>query len=155
MEKYEIDKESNSVVVSVNPKIFPLEVIYSAAYVFLDKSYIMMDGDPQENILVQLKAKNDNEDLHLLALEFNNELISYAVYVVQAARSSEIRKAIVQRALATIEESTERFEIEKLDDDFEPIEDPLGISKPWTEESAKGLKPIEDMKSDECVKTDE
>jgi hypothetical protein len=57
MENFEIDKESNSVVVSVNPKIFPLEVIYSAAYVFLDRAYIMIDGDPQEDILVQLKTK--------------------------------------------------------------------------------------------------
>jgi len=150
VEKFEIDKESNSVVISVNPKIFPLEVIYSAAYVFLDKAYVMMDGNPQENIAVQLKAKDNGEDLQSLALEFNNELVSYAVYVVQAARTSEIRKAIVQRALATIEE----YDI-KLEDEFEPIEDPLGIAKPWTEESAKGLKPIEEMKSEECVKADE
>lgn len=143
MEKFEIDKGSNSVVVSVNPKIFPLEVIYSAAYVFLDRAYIMMDGNPQENILVQLKAKNNNEDLQSLALEFNNELVSYAVYVVQAARSSEIRKVIVQRALGTIEESIERPEIEKLsEEELEPIEDPLGISKPWTPESEKGIKPV-------------
>lgn len=150
MEKFEIDKESNSVVISVNPKIFPLEVIYSAAYVFLDKAYVMMDGNPQENIAVQLKAKNSGEDLQSLALEFNNELVSYSVYVVQAARTSEIRKAIVQRALATIEESDI-----KLEEEFEPIEDPLGIAKPWTEESAKGLKPIEEMKSEECAKADE
>ena len=150
MEKFEIDKESNSVVISVNPKIFPLEVIYSAAYVFLDKAYVMMDGNPQENIAVQLKAKNSGEDLQSLALEFNNELVSYSVYVVKAARTSEIRKAIVQRALATIEESDI-----KLEEEFEPIEDPLGIAKPWTEESAKGLKPIEEMKSEECAKADE
>jgi His-Xaa-Ser system protein HxsD len=150
VEKFEIDKESNSVVISVNPKIFPLEVIYSAAYVFLDKAYVMMDGNPQENIAVQLKAKNSGEDLQSLALEFNNELVSYSVYVVQAARTSEIRKAIVQRALATIEESDI-----KLEEEFEPIEDPLGIAKPWTEESAKGLKPIEEMKSEECAKADE
>ena len=150
MEKFEIDKESNSVVISVNPKIFPLEVIYSAAYVFLDKAYVMMDGNPKENIAVQLKAKNSGEDLQSLALEFNNELVSYSVYVVQAARTSEIRKAIVQRALATIEESDI-----KLEEEFEPIEDPLGIAKPWTEESAKGLKPIEEMKSEECAKADE
>jgi His-Xaa-Ser system protein HxsD len=150
VEKFEIDKESNSVVISVNPKIFPLEVIYSASYVFLDKAYVMMDGNPQENIAVQLKAKNSGEDLQSLALEFNNELVSYSVYVVQAARTSEIRKAIVQRALATIEESDI-----KLEEEFEPIEDPLGIAKPWTEESAKGLKPIEEMKSEECAKADE
>lgn len=142
MGKFEIDKESNSVIVSVNPKIFPLEVIYSAAYVFLDKVYIMMDGDPQANISVQLKAKNSSEDLQSLALEFNNELVSYAVYVVQAARTSEIRKTIVQRALATIEESAELDEIDE-SEAFEPIGDPLGIAKPWTPESAKGIKSVE------------
>ncbi len=167
MGNFEVDRESNSVIVSVNSKIFPLEVIYSAAYVFLDRVYVMMDGNPQESIVVQLKAKNSNEDLQSLALEFNNELVSYAVYVVQAARTSEIRKAIVQRALATVEEAAEESEeeIEKPEEEgpFEYVEDPLGIAKPWTPESAKGIKPIGDIaekqeekiEGDKCVEADE
>jgi hypothetical protein len=70
-------------------------------------------------------------------------LVSYAVYVVQAARSSQIRGAIVQRALGVIEESIKKPEIEDLsEEELEPIEDPLEISKPWTPESQKGIKPV-------------
>jgi His-Xaa-Ser system protein HxsD len=141
MDNFQVEKESNSVIISVNPKIFPLEVIYSAAYVFLDRAYIMMDGNPQENISVQLKAKSTSEDLQSLGLEFNNELVSYAVYVVQAARSTDIRKAIVERALATVGSSTETND--SLNESTEVIDDPLGISKPWTPASAEGIESVE------------
>lgn len=147
IKNFEIDKKENSVFLSINPKIYPLEVIYSAGYVLLDRTYVILDGNPEEEIIVQLKAKNKKENLEELALDFNNELISYAVYVVQAARTDEIRKAIVERALLTAEEiipkekiPREKIEEEKEEEESDWIDDPLGIAKPWTPESAKGIK---------------
>ena len=140
---FEIDKKENSAFILLNPKIYPLEVIYSAGYVFLDRAYVLLDGDPKTEVIVQLKAKNKSEDLEKLALDFNNELVSYAVYVVQAARTSEIRKAIVERALLSVEDTTHKEE--KKVKETEWIDDPLGIAKPWTPESAKGVSSIEDL----------
>jgi hypothetical protein len=113
-------------------------------------------------------VKNKSENLEELALDFNNELISYAVYVVQAARTDEIRKAIVERALLTVEdimpkeesfprgskkeEVCEECEEEKEKEEEEEadwIDDPLGIAKPWTPESAKGIPSIEDLEEEE------
>jgi His-Xaa-Ser system protein HxsD len=97
----EIDKKGGYLIASVNPKIYPLEVIYSAAYVFLDRAYLLIDGDPEGEIFVQVKPKNKNEDLEKLGNEFNNELLNYSVYVVQAVRNQPLRKAIIERALMT------------------------------------------------------
>jgi His-Xaa-Ser system protein HxsD len=97
----EIDKKGEYLIVSVNPKIYPLEIIYSAAYVFLDRAYLLIDGNPKREIFVQMKPKNKNEDMEKLGNEFNNELVNYAVYVVQAVRNQPLRKAIIERALVT------------------------------------------------------
>ena len=131
MKNYSLDEKDKSVLIKINSNIYPLEVIYSAAYVFLDRAYVIIDsGDSKEEILVQLKAKEPKQDLEEIAQSFNNELVSYAVYVVQAARSSSIRQAIVEAALSPVKETEES----------EFIEDPLGIAKPWTPEAAKGLE---------------
>ena len=141
MKNFDIDANLKAVTITVNPKIYPLEVVYSAAYTFLDRSYVIIDGDPNEEIFVQLKAKKDDENLELLAQNFNNELVSYAVYVVQAARTSAVRQAIVERALKTV-----GIVEEEIGEDFDYVEDPLGIAKPWTPESAEGLELPEELK---------
>jgi len=105
----ELDRKNKFFIVSVNPKIYPLEVIYSAAYVFLDKAYVLIDGNPDEEIFVQMKPKDKKEDLERLGNEFNNELVNYAFYVVQAVRNQPLRKAIIERALMTnLQEPTEK-----------------------------------------------
>ncbi len=97
----EVGKGGNQIIISINPKVYPLEVIYSAAYVFLDRAYILIDGDPEEEIFVQMKPKDSKMDMEKMGLEFNNELVNYSVYVVQAVRNQPLRKAIIERALLT------------------------------------------------------
>jgi len=147
VQNFEVDMKANAVMISINPKIYPLEVIYSAAYMFLDRAYAVIDGDPETEIIVQLKAKA-KEDLEKMALEFHNELVNYAVYVVQAARTSEIRNAIVKKALAVAGDAEAADEDEQECECNDPVDDPLGISKPWTPESAKGLKIPEGLDAD-------
>jgi His-Xaa-Ser system protein HxsD len=97
----EIDRKNNFLTISVNSKIYPLEIIYSASYVFLDRAYILIDGNPQGKIFIQMKPKSKTENLENLGNDFNNELLNYAVYVVQAVRNQPLRKAIIERALVT------------------------------------------------------
>lgn len=98
MENAEVNGDEG--VVRVNPELFSLSVIYSAAYVFLDKAYFSFGGDPEEEIKVSIKAK-EGEDIIKIIKEFNNELVNYSVYEKQSDRNREIRKAIIERALAT------------------------------------------------------
>ncbi|PLW80693.1 His-Xaa-Ser system protein HxsD [Candidatus Woesearchaeota archaeon] len=99
MEK-NIKIENDKAVLSINPKMYDLEVIYSATYLFLDKSYIILDGDPKKEILVKIKAKK-GKDIEEIAHDFFNELINYSDYKKRADSTRKIRELILQRALAT------------------------------------------------------
>ena len=92
------DEKNGSVIISVNPAIYPLDVIYPAAYVFMDRAYIMIDGDPKDEIFVEMVSK-EGCSLVELAGDFNNELLNYAVYKKQVERNGPIREALITRAL--------------------------------------------------------
>lgn len=96
-----IDKIKGIVFISVNTKIYALESIYSSAYIFLDKAYILIDGDPKKEVIVELKPKKEY-DLEKLGGEFNNELLNYVTYSTLAKKNEEIRKMLLQRALFNV-----------------------------------------------------
>jgi len=121
VDNMEVNKNKNNVIISVNPKIYGLDIIFSAAYIFIDKAYVIVDGDPNEEIIVQLKAKDKKVDLEKLGREFNNELINYTFYGVQTARNMPIRAAIVQKA----------FETQTIKPKEEEMQDLEEIAKPW------------------------
>jgi len=100
IKKSNLSIKKGCVVISLNPKVYPLEAVYSAAYVFLDRAYILLDGDPKKEIFVELKPKN-KEDLEKLGWDFNNELINYADYEARAKKTRKIREVLLQRALIT------------------------------------------------------
>lgn len=128
-----LEIHSDHVIVSVNPKIYNLDIIYSAAYVLMDKAYIVIDGDPEEEIIVEIRAKgkNNNEEL---GRDFNNELINYAVYKAQSAANQEIKETMVKRALMT-NAGSDIVDVE--DDDSSYLDDPEGIAVPWEEKYGK------------------
>jgi len=109
------------ILISINPKIYSLDVIYSAAYALLDKVYIVLDGDPEEEIIAEIRSKG-SQDLKKIGDDFNNELINYSVYKKQSEKNALLRQTILQRALLTNGFNNE------------PTEDPEGILVPWEEE---------------------
>jgi His-Xaa-Ser system protein HxsD len=162
MKNVELFPKEAKAIVNINPKVFPLEVVYAACYVLLDKAYFILDGDPEKEIKVIIRAKDSGikkNELEKIALQLHDELINYATYAVQAARNQGVREAIIKRALATNlggedycpeceEEETlkeKAKEIEMPEDDDLFIKDPEGIAQPWTPEKAKGLKKPDEL----------
>lgn len=88
------------VKIRVNTKLYPLETIYSALYIFLDRAYVLLEGNPKKNVIVNLKPKN-KENLEKIGQEFNNELINYASYKEISERNKETKKILLSRALLT------------------------------------------------------
>jgi len=136
-ENIEIDKKENVVSVTVDPKIYTLDTILSAAYVFIDDAYVVITGDPNQEVVVKLKGKSKC-NLVELGRNFNNELLNYAFYAIQTARTMPIRTAIVQRAFFTqaakpvaSKETTKATKPEKKEPSY--LEDPYGIAKPYKE----------------------
>jgi len=134
----EINKKENKVLISVNPKIYPLDVIYSASYVFIDKNYVFLDGNVKKKIIVELKPKQ-KYDLEKLGREFNNELLKYADFKKRSKQTKQVREMIIQRALFTNDPSLVDEIDSKLDLD-EEFEDPEGIAVPWEEKYGKKSK---------------
>ncbi|MCD6215910.1 MAG: hypothetical protein J7J92_02440 [Candidatus Aenigmarchaeota archaeon] len=91
---------TDHVLVSVNPKIFPMEIIRGASYIVTDEAYVVISGNPNEEIIVELRPKK-NQDLETLGREFNNELLNYYVYVDQSKRNRSLREMIMKRAVLT------------------------------------------------------
>jgi His-Xaa-Ser system protein HxsD len=105
----------------LNPKVYPIETVYSAAYVFLDKAYVFLDGDPEKEILVTLKHK-EGGDLENLRGEFMNELINYADYRQRAKETLRLRELLMQRAMLTnLAETGESEGVESYLGDLEDV----------------------------------
>lgn len=125
MKGIEIAEDGEYAIVSVNPEIYSLPTIYSAAYVFLDRAYVVIDKDAGK-IVVCLKPKDDKEP-EKLGMEFHNELLNYANYSSNVKENNEITKMIVQRALLSADSSLaqdmEDKEIEELIKELEKEED--------------------------------
>ena len=93
-----VNKEKNYVLVSVNPRFYSAEVALSAAYMFLDKCYVLVDGDPQEEIFIELHPKNKT-DLLTLGRMLNSELVNYANQMMSTIRNQDIRDAMLKKFL--------------------------------------------------------
>ncbi|MBN1386385.1 hypothetical protein JW968_05430 [Candidatus Woesearchaeota archaeon] len=93
-----VDREKGRAIIKVNAQIYNKDIVLNAAYVFLDKHYVLIDGNPEDEISVELIPK-DGSDPEKAALEFSNELVNYAEYHAQQERNKSIRDMIVHRAL--------------------------------------------------------
>jgi len=98
-DNFEVDKKNNLVLVSVNPKIFLLPVIFSASYMMMDKAFVVIDGNPELQVVVSLRPKN-KESLEGIARLFNDELINYAVNNSESKKTERLRAEIIKQAFA-------------------------------------------------------
>jgi len=132
MPKSKIKK--GQVELTIDPQLYPLEAVYGAAYVFLDKAYLRLDGNPKKKIIIKIKGKEslDREKLENLAGDFLNELLNYSLRYKISKNNRKIREYIVGTALlSSLAEAPEAEEKEEWE------EDPLGIAVPWEEKHKK------------------
>lgn len=144
-----------TVDVLVDPSVYPLEVVMGAAYVFVDRCFLLLDRTPDGRVKVAFTPKPESTlDAAALAGEFQNELLAQALRARLGERHEKVREALVARALfgAAPEQSPEepapatdaqlglepRF-LPAADDDY--LEDPLGIAVPWEEKYGKDAAP--------------
>jgi len=162
----EINKEEGVVLTKINPKIYSLSVIYTTCYVFVDKAYVHIDGEPEKEITIELKPKKET-NLEEFAREFENELIKNAFYNKQHKESLGVKTLLLKRILAMPDKIAELYvhdkvkdkidkelelieqelESEDLDDDL--FDDPEGIAIPWEEKYGKEQNEPKQGKSEE------
>jgi len=117
----------------VDEAIYPLEAVYGACYLFLDKCYVYLSRPRPSIITVRLTAKESTSaaELDALAGEFGNELLSQSTRLRLSQATARIREyytAAALRAAASapsIDDLLAELESEEL------LEDPLEIMVPW------------------------
>jgi His-Xaa-Ser system protein HxsD len=154
--KNKINLKENQIVFWLNSKTYPLEAVYSAAYVFLDQVYVYLDGDPKKEIIVSLKGKKklNKKQIQALRGEFCNELLNYVLRVEMAKRNQKVRDFIVGTALVSatpteiLNQSSGSTVPEGEISDWQ--DDPLDIVVPWEEKYGKNKKTKKRNKKKKC-----
>ena len=88
-----------NISISVDLRIFPLDLVYAASYILLDDAYVLLDQGKENEVIVSIKPKKDVDEN--FGERFNEELINYAVYNIISKRNKEISQIFIQRSLLT------------------------------------------------------
>lgn len=125
MEK-KIKKVDGWIKVPVDLRVYPLQSVHSSGYAFMDRAHVRIEKEKKDLAAVWLKPKNGNQDLEELALQFSDELLSYAHYFSSLKTNADNMKVLLQRALfsasPSIVKEAEEKEIENLIKELEAEE---------------------------------
>lgn len=143
------DAGSASIVLRLEVGLYPIEVLYGAAYVFIDRCYVLLDregvtdggpGKGGSHFVVRLRGKTamTADQLQALAGEFGNELLSQALRRKVVKQNQKVIEEITTQAIAGAAGGTLPTDfLASADDGMDFLDDPLGIAVPWEEKFKK------------------
>ncbi len=162
--KPDIRPSENEVRWTVRLSTYPMDAIYGASYVFLDRCYVYLDKPAPRQVEVVLRGREplDAEALDALAGEFANQLLHQVLRARLAKRTGKVREMIIGRALFSAEGPESAFDdlddlddlddegLDDLDDEGldDYLDDPLGIAVPWEEKYGGEEAATEDASAD-------
>ncbi len=135
---------AGAVSMAVDDTIYPLEALYGASYVFLDRCYVLVDRPAAGRTRVTLSSKTgaaDEATLRALVGEFANELLSCAWRHQITQQNRATLEAVTMQALAGALGPPSLDDLKDFDFSEEPFEDPLGIGLSWEEKYKKKTPP--------------
>jgi His-Xaa-Ser system protein HxsD len=123
------------VAFEVDETLYPLEAIYGASYLFLEKCFVFLSRPKPGVVEVRLTTRSTATAAELddLAGEFGNELLSQAARLQLAQSTARIREYYTAAALraAAAAPSVDDLLAELESEDL--LDDPLEIMVPWEE----------------------
>ena len=157
LEQFSVGLDRSSVCVRFERTLYPLDSIYGAAYVFIDRCYVLLDVPDEHHISVELRGRESLDAPALAALggEFANELLTQTWrHKITERNRLTIETATVQ-ALAGAAGPPRVDDLDDLDDlrgdDLSDLpeedlgddvfDDPLGIATPWEEKYGEAAEP--------------
>jgi His-Xaa-Ser system protein HxsD len=143
-----LDTATSSLTLSLDVGLYPRDVLYAAAYVFLDRAYVLLDR-VDSRFVVHLRGKRplDEALLRAMAGEFENELLAQALRHQVVDANQRIIESVVEVAIAGAAGDIEGsgaagLEGAPLIDPADPedgfLADPQGIARPWEPEKQGG-----------------
>jgi His-Xaa-Ser system protein HxsD len=133
----------NAVELNFSKTLYPLDAVYGAAYIFIDRCYVVLDepDEPNDNCyrvtLAWKKGVPPEDGLRMLAGEFANEILSCAWRAQIAKESRGIIEAVTVKALAGAMGPPTLDDLERFDFSDDAFEDPLGIAMSWEDKYGK------------------
>lgn len=134
------DPAEGSVTVTVDASVYPLEAVYGAAYIFLDRCYVLIDRPREHAYAVTLASKSadaSDEALRGMVGEFANELLSQAWRQKIVEENRVLLETVTTQALAGALGPPTLDDLASFDFSEEGLDDPLGIAASWEESHAK------------------
>jgi len=135
-----LDPQTSTLTLSLDSDLYPREVLYAAAYVFLDRAYILLDRNG-ERFVVHFRGKQPLEEptMRAMAGEFENELLAQALRLRVVKANQRIIESVTTLAIAGAaggmhEGDTEMDPLDGFnehEDSMDFLDDPLEIAKPW------------------------
>jgi His-Xaa-Ser system protein HxsD len=138
-----VDLGQSAVTLTADASIYPLEALYGAAYIFIDRCYVFIDRPETTRYRVVLSTKKPGADeaaLRALAGEFANELLSCAWRHQITQENRATIEAVTTQALSGAMGPPSLDELAAFDFTEEPFEDPLGIAMSWEDKYKKKPK---------------
>lgn len=143
------DPADGAVAVTVDAALYPLEALYGAAYIFIDRCYVLLDR-PRDGVWsVSLSSKKGDatpEALRAMVGEFANELLAQAWRQKIIEENRAVLETVTTQALAGAMGPPTLDDLAAFDFTEEGFDDPLGIAMSWEEKqqqkkSAKDPEP--------------
>ncbi|HEY8429619.1 MAG TPA: His-Xaa-Ser system protein HxsD [Sandaracinaceae bacterium] len=136
-----VDLDEARAIVDVDATLYPLEAVYGAAYVFIDRCYVLLDRPEPAKLRVVISPKKREPDaaaqLRAMVGELANELVS-AAWRHQITQENRARiESVTMQAIAGAMGPPTLDDLEGFDFTDEAFEDPLGIALSWEEKYAK------------------
>lgn len=129
-----------AVTLTVDASAYPLEALYGAAYVFIDRCYVLLDKPDDKRFVVTLASKQPTagaDALRAMCGEFANELLSCAWRHQISKDNRAVIEAITLEAISGAMGAPTLDDLAAFDFAEEPFEDPLGIAMSWEDKYAK------------------
>ena len=80
--------------------LYSSSVLIRAAYRFIDRSYIHFSSEG-DNWIIEINNKNPENDVEIIAKEFENMLISQALRDIISEKTKTLREIIMARSLTS------------------------------------------------------
>ena len=148
-EIFALSAETGALTVKLRKGLYPMDAVYGAAYVLIDRAYVLLDKDDKGNVLVHVQAKQgkrDEKDLRALAGDFANECLSQVLRGrIMKEHKNRIETIVAQAVAGGLGlggggGGGDDLGLDALDDDDDALDfldDPLGIAVPWEEKYKK------------------
>ena len=140
---FEFQIEEREISFDLDEELYPLDAMYGAAYLFLDRCYVFFTRPSDRKVRVRLRQQQptSEEALEKLAGTFANELLNQVLRVRIGRSAGTLREQVLARAFApTGTDSTIAQLLAELDEE-ELDEEPLEIAVPWETKNEGGDKP--------------